>query len=145
MTNQIPGLQTLVALYEEALGTSADPDFDTASYLSPFVEAGQIVMGTKRQGGEESHFGFAIWAKVARETHDALADGTLDPRKGGKDALEDGPMAWIVDLVCPPALADTFLKSTTAALFPEQPVMARLLDQNGAARCIVAQQPTPYV
>ena len=110
------------------------------NYLQPFLASGQLVIGTAKRGDDTEHFGFALWAKVSDETDAALKAGRIDVRESGLAGLEAGENAWIVDLVCPVALADAFLTSTTAAIFPDKLVMASLRDKDGDARCIIAQQ-----
>ena len=134
-------LDTAVALMQ-SLATGGDT-MDAAamrSYLAPFIAAGRCVIGTAKRGESSEHFGFALWAKVSEETSAALAKGEVDPRVTGLAGLEPGTQCWIVDLVCPIAMADPFLSSTTAAMFPGEQVMACLRDKDGNARCIIAQQ-----
>ncbi|SFS21185.1 toxin-activating lysine-acyltransferase [Yoonia litorea] len=140
MTSQNVSLNTVTALYMEAYNLGENDRAAAEEYLAPYVDNGQVVMGTARQGDEEKHFGFALWAKVDEDTHMALSKGALDPKVAGYNALKSGPAAWLLELVAPSSLADAFVKSTCAAVFPNEVVMARLKDKDGTARCIQVQR-----
>lgn len=126
-------METLEPLYAAPKNEDSLP---ASKLLMPFIEAGQVIIGTAQKGGEETQFGFALWAKVSDETHEALSSGELNPLATGLDGLSSGANPWIVYAVSPPQLVDALLKSAAGTVFPDQSVMARLHDEKGAARAV---------
>lgn len=139
MTTNSDQIDLLVSLYRGAPGKRPISPDAARQLLGDFYSAGQVAMGTQRKGNEESHFGFALWDRLDEATAAECAAGDYSPERRGP-VTADGGAPWIVDMVAPAAVADAFLTSICAALFPGETVHARLLDEDGAPKCIVAQR-----